>query len=469
YDNLPKINKLRELVQRSFTVPAWLANPESPEYPYRVHKDLFRESVEELADRVSAPPYTKDEDDMPLSADVEGCLPNLLQIVRQVDALQAAVMGFEPMEADRRYPMDTLGSLVWDAQSDRLTYRVGRKLQIPGPLGYTAWTKPDACAFIQILKHPILKTPTDLKSALSCFPRVGSKDPDCRFILHWVTGFKRGGQEKLSKQQVVEGLVTALYQRRALGFPNHFVFGTAHHSQVFLEVLAATWIPSEPVDSGVDSKQEVDPQTAAPPLDQENDPAAHSSLRGGTTGGASRAGQNLADEGANLTAKDIKKYNEIVVYSIAKYSMRLVEDLLRLYLLMRQTRIFAYEYKAEIAERSKALIKELSEEAKDIYQWPPPPLPEPDQGSCSTTSKRPRTDTLPEEEDSMSVDEYDDSDSGSDQEEPDSASDVGCKHGVAGNGYVHTVTGDVATYTIKNYAYEGNGGAEIVGDPYIAR
>ncbi|KAG8701419.1 hypothetical protein FRC11_012187, partial [Ceratobasidium sp. 423] len=186
--------------------------------------------------------------------------------------------------------------------------------------------------------------------------------------------------------------------------------------------------------------------------------------------GTSRAGQKFTDTGANLTTKDIKKYNKIAVYSIAKYSMVNVDHLLRLYLLMRQTRISACEYKEEIMERSKALIKELSKEAKDIYQWPPPPLPELDRGSRSTTPKRPRVDDVSEKEgDSMSIDEYDDSDSGSDQEELDSAGDVSCRHGVIGNGYVHTVTGDVATYTIMNYAYKGNAGAEIVGDLYITQ
>ncbi|KAG8699706.1 hypothetical protein FRC11_013543, partial [Ceratobasidium sp. 423] len=296
YDNAPEVKKLRELVQRSFTVPAWLTNPESPQYDlYRLHSDRFRTIAEDLADETSASDYTQDKDDKSLSFDVAECLPNLLQIVCQVDALQAAVMGFEPMEADRRHPIDTLGSLVWDAQSDGFTYRLERKLQIPGPPGRSGWTKPDACAFIQMLNTPASKASPDLRPALSCFPRVASIDPDCRYVLHWVTEFKRGGQENLSKQQVVEGLVTALYQRRALGFPNHFVFGTAHHSKIFLEVLAATWVPSEPVDPGADSVQEVDPQSASPPVDHENDPAGNSSLRGDTAGGTSRAGQKFTD------------------------------------------------------------------------------------------------------------------------------------------------------------------------------
>ncbi|KAG8686296.1 hypothetical protein FRC11_009190, partial [Ceratobasidium sp. 423] len=410
YDNLPKIKELRDLVQKSFTVP------KSSKYPY---KNRCHDDIDQLANGVSASRYTQDGDDMSLSADVEECLPNLLQIVRQVDALQ--VLGLDPLEADRRHPIDTLGSLVWDIQSDGLVYR------------------------------------------------TQSGSPECRFILHWVTEFKRTGDEKPSKQQVVEGLVSGLYQRRALGFPNHFIFGTAHHSETTLEVLAATWVPSEPVDPRADSLQDVDRQSAAPPVDQEDDPAGSLSLKGYTTGGTSGAGPKLAGAGDNLTAKDIKKYNKIVVYSIATYSMMQVEDLLQLYLLMRQTRFSADEYRTEIKKRGKARINELSVEAPDIYRWPPPPLPDTDRGSRTSASKKRRLDDLPEAQDSMSVDEYDDSDSGSDQEEADSASDVDCKHGVTGNSYVHTVTGDVGTYTIKNYAYKGDVGAGIVGDPYIVQ
>ncbi|KAG8750678.1 hypothetical protein FRC11_010183, partial [Ceratobasidium sp. 423] len=255
--------------------------------------------------------------------------------------------------------------------------------------------------------------------------------------------------------------------RRALGFPNHFIFGTAHYSGTSLEVLAATWVPSEPVDPEADSVQEVVSRSTASLVDQENDPAASLSPGDDTLGGTSGAGPRPAGAGDNLTAKDIKKYNKIVVYSTATYSMIHLEHLLQLYLLMRQTRFSADEYKKEIMKHSNALIKELSKEAPDIYRWPPPPLPDTDQGSSA--SKRPRLDDVTEAEDSMSVDEYDDFDSGSDQEEPDSASDVDRERGVAGGSYVQTVTGDVATYTIKNYAYGGDVAAGIIGDPYIAQ
>lgn len=44
-------------------------------------------------------------------------------------------------------------------------------------------------------------------------------------------------------------MVSGLYQRRALGFKDHFVFGMAHHSTRLLDVFAATWENPEPPTS----------------------------------------------------------------------------------------------------------------------------------------------------------------------------------------------------------------------------
>ncbi|CAE6511545.1 unnamed protein product [Rhizoctonia solani] len=289
YDSLPKVKKLRELVQRSFTVPAWLANPELPQYDlYRLHTNHLRIDAKRLVDGVTE---------------------------------------------------------------------------------------------------------------FNCL-------------------------ERISKHQVVDGLVSAPYQRRVLGFPNHFVFGTAHFYKTDLEVLAATWVPPEPIDPGAGSMQ--DPQSSVPPVNQEYDPTADLSLKGDTEGGMPKADQKLVDAG--LMIKDIKKYNKTVVCSIATYRVGRVQDLLQLYLLMRVTRIAAYEYREEIMERGKTLMNELSEEAKETYEWPPLPLPQLGPGSLPTGSKKPRLDYLTEAEDSIPTDEYDDS--GPSQQELDSTSDVSRKYSV---------------------------------------
>ncbi|CUA78003.1 hypothetical protein RSOLAG22IIIB_12970 [Rhizoctonia solani] len=356
------------------------------------------------------------------------------------------------MESDRRHPLDTLGTLVWEYQSNQdMIYRTHKQLQIPLPATYCP--RPDGCAFIQIIEGPSASVKGDLGPALSCFPRVGAANVDCDHILHWVTEFKRDLSEVASKRRVVEGLVSALYQRRALGFPNHFVFGTADHSQTSLEVLAATWVPSdEPVERAT---QEANVENVVPPAGQVNGPSGSSLQVGDTTGDIPPTVEKAGDKTADLTIEDIKKYNKIVIYKIGVYEMSCIESLLRLYLLMRTTRILAQQYKDEIKKFSLARILELSKEAGDIYKWPPPPL--------VASAKRKRLNDwcgesgsmAEESEDGMSDDQEDGSDSSSDSEKLDS---------LRSDAPTYVITGEVATYTLKNYAYETNAGACAVDD-----
>ncbi|KDN39272.1 hypothetical protein RSAG8_08907, partial [Rhizoctonia solani AG-8 WAC10335] len=169
------------------------------------------------------------------------------------------------------------------------------------------YPQPDACAFITLAGISGMALPMGSKAALSCFPRTGSIDPEYRYALHWVTEFNGDYDEPLSKSQIVEGLVSALYQRRAFGFPNHFVFGTAHHSRTVLEVLAATWVRSdEPVDTGAPS-QEANTKNVVPPENQSNDPSGNLSRGDDPASDPPKTGEGVADVNANLTIKDIKK------------------------------------------------------------------------------------------------------------------------------------------------------------------
>lgn len=62
--------------------------------------------------------------------------------------------------------------------------------------------------------------------------------PDEFLVLHMVNEYKL---DTLGQNQVLMGLATALYQRRVLGFEDHFVFGTIHFDKVRLRAVAATW------------------------------------------------------------------------------------------------------------------------------------------------------------------------------------------------------------------------------------
>ncbi|CAE6432165.1 unnamed protein product [Rhizoctonia solani] len=454
YGHLSHVRKLRELVQKPLIVPAWLANIESPQYePYRKRMECYRKYIGGLSKAAAVSKYAKNADDSGLSSEVEECLPLILHIRHHAASLQLHSLHLEPMEDDRRHPVDTLGSLVWDFQSDaRVIYRAERTLQVPRPSAkHPSYTKPDACAFIPIPDGPAALALMDLVPALSCFPRTGSVSAECGFVVHWVTEFKRHHSEAASKRQVVKGLVSGLYQRRALGFPNHLVFGTAHHSRTVLEVLAATWVPSnEHINSEAPLAQEANTSSIQPPVGQANDPLVNSSQGGDAVGDDYETGETAMDAHTTLTIQDIKKYNKIVVYTIATFSMSHAESVLDLYLLMRLTRILAQQYKEEIENSDGTLISQLSEEAEDIYKWAPPPLQPSRKRQKSDAWSSQLSSTVEEEQDDiMSVDQDEDFDSRPDSEELDSLSD-------AEPGPTRTITGEVGTYTFQNYAYKGD-------------
>lgn len=57
-------------------------------------------------------------------------------------------------------------------------------------------------------------------------------------VLHWATEYATTGTR--AERWVMMDIVSGLYQRRALGFPSHFVFGSAH-SERSLRVFAGRW------------------------------------------------------------------------------------------------------------------------------------------------------------------------------------------------------------------------------------
>ncbi|CAE6529539.1 unnamed protein product [Rhizoctonia solani] len=130
---------------------------------------------------------------------------------------------------------------------------------------------------------------------------------------------------------------------------------------------------------------------------------------------------------------------------------------------MRQTLILAQQYRNEMIEDSVGLINQLINEAREFYEWSPPPRPKSDRGT-----KRPRTGSeysnpfgpRPENE-SMSVDPYEDSDCESDPEELESPEDD--------VGPTRRVVGEVSSYTFINYAYPEDVGACAFGNSYSAQ
>ncbi|KEP45135.1 hypothetical protein V565_313450 [Rhizoctonia solani 123E] len=453
YHRRPEAENLKKIVEKSLIAPAWMANIESPEWAV-YNKGRLRHATLHLSLNMPLAEFTFKNDDEELSFDVQESLAFILHIPRHAAALKLHCSDIKPVEADRRHPVDTLGFLVWNLQSDgRVVYRTERKLAIPclPTQENTGQVQSDACAFIYL---PLTTPPVAARAALST-------TADNRFAPHWVTEYKRDHDELGSKDQVAEGLVSALYQRRAYGFPNHFVFGSAHYSRTTIEVLAATWVRSDEfADPGARS-QGAKTASAVSPEDPKTNPADNSLQQGDRTSRPPKTGKENTDANASLTIKDIKKYNKIVMFSIAKYDMTAVENMLQLYLLMRHTLTLAQQYADEVEKDRHIRVRELMKEAKEIYDWPPPPRPKPDEGMKRQRTGRsnfsPAFSATPESKrDDMSIEPYDDSNYSSDSEELEPPNDTGP---------LLRVAGEVASYTLRNYAYEEDAVTCNFGDP----
>ncbi|KAG8753571.1 hypothetical protein FRC11_007300 [Ceratobasidium sp. 423] len=467
YDHCPEARKLRALFEKSTTVPAWLRNLDSPEYlSYRNPRASIKNEAENLHNDIilglslSKPGFVLDTEDRDLAADVSQCLPHILHVVYRTKKLQARG-ATSSIEVDYRQTMDSLGMMVWDTQSEeKLIYLAERTLQLPALSYHARSARPDACTFIVSPEVP--RVEPSLFTALTCFPGDTGIPLQCLF-LHWVTDFKRAFDKEESIRQVLEGLVSGLYQRRALGFTDHFVFGTAHHTRGLLDVFAATWVPSNNLKEGAGSPQQPHSQNDVPSDGQGDHP-----LLDLPAGGAPLGTETEVEDRSTMTdeveIEDIMKRDQIVVYRVKQYSMLQTIDILRLYLFMRQTRFLALKYEEVIHEHSTERITKLSQKASDSYRWPPPPRkPRSRQRSATNSTgsnQRKRLKTVREEQD-LALDQSSSSDLGSDSDEPTSLSDASqtCVEPtpLSGASQTRVVMGEVADYTLKDHAYNGHG------------
>lgn len=102
-------------------------------------------------------------------------------------------------------------------------------------------TTADSLACIHVGHKIFSMTCASLLHIYSCFPK-----PTTSLVLpHCIVDFQGPGIPlALSDHQVQLGMVSALYQRRALGFPHQFVFGIFYLYGYYVNVYAARWEPA---------------------------------------------------------------------------------------------------------------------------------------------------------------------------------------------------------------------------------
>jgi hypothetical protein len=151
-----------------------------------------------------------------------------------------------------------------------LAFRLECRLQLPRsnaePVPETLVDSATLCK-IPLLAEAVLEMDKSFERLFNSPVREGAGH-----ILHWVTEYKREGLrlEEDVVRQTMMAISSGLYQRRALGFPGHYVFGTAH-SGSRLRVFAGTWTEKSARvrEDGEASKKGEETQAIAPGTDAE--------------------------------------------------------------------------------------------------------------------------------------------------------------------------------------------------------
>ncbi|CUA75635.1 hypothetical protein RSOLAG22IIIB_11880 [Rhizoctonia solani] len=411
YQHTPEAHTLNALLSNTKTIPKWLGDLESPKYTHFKSSKYYGPIVSAIHRRIGSR-FELSDNDPTLDKEVEHCLPFLLSICASVYDFTA-----KSTEADKRCFLNALLATLWSAQAPNMFQSLERPLRLPEPAS-TAAIIPHSSAFFTIEFRQYWGL--SQRAIEGCTALHGNGLKAAKSVLHWVTVSKPDLGLEEARQQVYEGLTTALYQRRALGFTDQFVFGTCHYNQIRLEVVAATWVSSDDEDNEEDSARTPrKADNALPPtairkssdkeMDVDDAPGLHQ------LEGAHNQGEQQVDDAKLI--RDLDQRNKIAVYRLGTYCMRDADSMIAFYLLMRGTRALAMEYREAITTSSVARIKVMEDTNPKLFDWYNPPLESKSQvgskASLGSSEEQKELDSDPDVSDSDS-----DLDSDSDSDSP---------------------------------------------------
>ncbi|QRW00043.1 hypothetical protein RhiJN_28061 [Ceratobasidium sp. AG-Ba] len=328
---------------------------QSPEY-HASRKGSYEAMVTALVCSLSQPRFKildNPMDDPSLSQDLFESIINILKVAYVTESFND-IVGPTPTEYDRRVPLDNLATDVWMVQSEGAFIQIMEcPLYVPAPCRGKNEIHPDSCAFMTLslgamgMQMKVQKSCSSISIPPGLWKSRG---------LVWVAKYKRQGNEASSRRQVLEGLVTALYQRRALGFMDHCVFGMYHHSGARVDVIAAAWELDDCGAQGNAHNNDGDPGLSDALL--ANDPALAPNF------------DSTASDDENERIKRARMKHKIVLYDLARFDTVDAADMTALYLLMRSIRKLCCKYRDDINKYSPTLIPKLFKLAKDNYDWP---------------------------------------------------------------------------------------------------
>ncbi|KAB5589561.1 hypothetical protein CTheo_6987 [Ceratobasidium theobromae] len=353
YQDLP--DELQGLLEASRKFPAWLGDPDADQFkPYR---KIFAVEITNLQRGLArrTTDVVSEQTDPETAEQLSLVLPLILSIpLRYLDLLMTAQICGQANQAEIRTAVDQLLNHAWrDKGAPNFVHLLERKLQLPesyaeGSICVTETTSDS----IVLFWHPGEEFPSKFlcmpleAPALSCLARKHTLA-----VLHWATEYTQDDALAASRQTRM-AMVSGLYQRRALGFIDHFVFGTAHSGNR-LEVFAGRW---EPVESP-------DQETGASPAEQDA-PTQDTTPPGALESALRSSNKPPNGSTSNLPKRD--KY-EIKIYQFPEYSPLSSLDMVEYYMLMRASRDLACKYAADIFSDQYGKVHSL---AVENCTWP---------------------------------------------------------------------------------------------------
>ncbi|KAG8743727.1 hypothetical protein FRC10_011509 [Ceratobasidium sp. 414] len=233
-DVLP--STLQALVDTSKIIPSWTRNTQASQYSYIPPQ--FSYQIPAFSGALGASFTTSD--DQGLSKDVEDALSLIFQGVKFMTQLRQHPIT-RLNKADRRLGVNFLASHVWSFSNDEsLIHKLECAVQLPhSTASPVEEARPNSAVFFQLKASTLACLPAlHFLPYSSMAPRQSSVSG---YVLHWVTEYKRDDYAGASKRRAWMAMTSGLYQRRSLGFKDHFVFGTAHDSNTSLTVFAGKW------------------------------------------------------------------------------------------------------------------------------------------------------------------------------------------------------------------------------------
>ncbi|KAG8687462.1 hypothetical protein FRC11_007178 [Ceratobasidium sp. 423] len=228
-------SRLKDLQAASKKLPSWLTNKGSDQFKFMPpkHRGLIDRLCRQVADSLPTSPASKPVEDPRLSA----AIPLILEACYHHKKTMSLLAPLT--EADLRVGIDSLLSHIYDSGEAEMPveYCTERPLKLPrGSSGIdVATTTADGVGVLVLPEFDAYEMNDELMKAAAAY---GKEDHAQLIIIHCVVEYKT---TENGANQAMMGLVSGLYQKKALHMTHQFVFGVFQYATNSFQVVAAAW------------------------------------------------------------------------------------------------------------------------------------------------------------------------------------------------------------------------------------